>query len=232
MNPYITRRIDAETPYYRITSRSLLTSDSRYHKRVVNGQGAVKSAKGARYNYPGVVTVYLTDDKETAFAEKMFYFHREILKQIDGAHISGIPLPPFSKHYVLWQIEFRQDIDNVVNLCGHSSAVNVLPSMMHNPSNDYYHLKQKRAELESIGYQGLIAPSSRSKHGGKMIVLFEDQSNNIYTIGKNIIEFRLVDQHGGPLANISSQLVDFEAGEVNVYAAGKPTRWQRIEFNH
>ena len=65
--------------YYRITSLAFRTKTSKYHSKVVNGEGAVRSRHGARYNYPGARTVYLADTPGTCFAERMFYFHREVL---------------------------------------------------------------------------------------------------------------------------------------------------------
>ena len=64
--------------YYRITSIAFHTNSRSHHVKVVNGEAAVRSRHGARYNYPGARTVYLADTPETCFAEKMFYFHREV----------------------------------------------------------------------------------------------------------------------------------------------------------
>ena len=62
---------------------------------------------------------------------------------------------------------------------------------MVNPSQDYEHLKERRAFIESNGYKGLRAPSSRSTTGGEMIVLFDDQSKNV-ELKPYAVEFRLV----------------------------------------
>jgi hypothetical protein len=50
---------------------------------------------------------------------------------------------------------------------------------MHNPSQDYKHLSDRRAQILAQGYNGLIAPWARSTRGGKILVLFQDQSTNI-----------------------------------------------------
>ena len=45
VNPAMTIAVRAGIPYYRIIALSFLTSNRAYHKRVVNGQGAVKTFK-------------------------------------------------------------------------------------------------------------------------------------------------------------------------------------------
>src|SRR5215471_11961134 len=88
--------------YYRITSLAFWTSSSRHYPKVVNGEGGVRSRHGARYNYPGVRTVYLADTPLTCFAERMFYFHREVLTGLDSLHLAAIPIvPPFHQKFVL-----------------------------------------------------------------------------------------------------------------------------------
>src|SRR5690348_17264611 len=95
--------VAAGVSYYRITSVGFRTASSKHHARVVNGEGAVRSRHGARYNYPGVRTVYLAEDPRTCLAEKMFYFQREVLTALDGLHLPLSPgIPPFSQTFVLW----------------------------------------------------------------------------------------------------------------------------------
>src|SRR5260370_42252742 len=91
--PGLAITIAAGTPFYRITDVSFRTAKVGLHKNVVNGQGARKSRHGARYNYPGVTTVYLADSVATCFAERMFYFHREVLTALDRFHLTGV-VPP------------------------------------------------------------------------------------------------------------------------------------------
>jgi RES domain-containing protein len=86
VNPGLTVVAPAGRTYYRITSLSFNTTTSTDHPKVVNGQGAVNSRIGARYNHPGVCTVYLAEDLLTCLAEKMFYFHREVIRGIDLSH--------------------------------------------------------------------------------------------------------------------------------------------------
>jgi len=78
VNPGLTTAALAGHTYYRITSLSFNTASPADHPKVVNGQGAVNSLAGARYNHPGACTVYLAEDLLTCLAEKMFYFHREV----------------------------------------------------------------------------------------------------------------------------------------------------------
>jgi hypothetical protein len=52
---------------------------------------------------------------------------------------------------------------------------------MLNPSQDYHHLKKRRAAIQSAGYNGLRAPSTRTPVAGSVTlnVLFNDQSKNV-----------------------------------------------------
>src|SRR5205085_7464978 len=131
--------------------------DPAFHVNVVDGQGGVNSPLGARYNYPGVETVYLTEDLETCFAEKMFYFHRAILTSIDAAHLPRGAIPAFRQRFILWEIVFSQDIGDVFDMSipGALALYNVFPCLTINPSQDYFHLKDRRALIQSTGYQGL-----------------------------------------------------------------------------
>ena len=110
--PGLTTTVPAGWPYYRITSLSFLTARTTHHKKVVNGDGAVRSSHGARYNHPGARAVYLAEDLPTCLAERMFYFHREILTGIDNSHITGL-FPPFQQRFALWEVVFQNAIPNV-----------------------------------------------------------------------------------------------------------------------
>src|SRR5438874_13559423 len=107
--PGLAVTIPAGTPFFRITDVSFRTPRISLHKNVVNGQGARKSRHGARYNHPGVTTVYLAENLKACFAERMFYFHREVLTAMDRFHLTG-ELPPFVQTFVLWEVVFMTDI--------------------------------------------------------------------------------------------------------------------------
>jgi RES domain len=238
VNPGLTVTIDAGTPFFRITSPAFYITNSVDHRKVVNGEGAVKSQIGARYNYPGVRTIYLTEDLESCFAERLFYFHREVLRGLDLLRYPT-PIPPFQRNSVLWEIQFDYDLTDVFDarIPGAPSYFNIFPSLMVNPSQDYEHLKQRRADIQSNGYKGLRAPSSRSRRGGNLIILFDDQSSHIQSIIPHEVEFRLITVQGGPFINHAQDLLDFTVGEVRMPWA-QPTggaayqNWQRVEFNH
>src|SRR5438876_4752211 len=134
--------VPAGVSFYRITPRAYRTTNARRHRKVVNGEGAVRSRYGARYNYPGVRTVYLTEDPLTCFAEKMFYFHREVLTGLDNLHLMPAPLaPPFLQTFVLWDVMLRNPVANVFDLSvANAAAVGVFPALLLNPSQDYRHL--------------------------------------------------------------------------------------------
>src|SRR5438105_10544835 len=106
--------VAAGVSYYRITSLSFRTASSKHHAKVVNGEGAVRSRHGARYNYPGARTVYLAEDVLTCLVEKMFYFHREALTGLDSLHLAPIPvIPPFLQRFMLWDIILKNPVTNV-----------------------------------------------------------------------------------------------------------------------
>ncbi len=98
----------------------------------------------------------------------------------------------------------------------------IFPSLIVNPSQDYNHLKDGRAAIEHNGYSGLRAPSGRVKGAGNIVVLFNDQSGNVQSIT--------------PFTNHAAEVLDFAAGEVKL--AGTPlgiaayANWHRIEFHH
>jgi hypothetical protein len=114
--------------------------------------------------------------------------------------------------------------------------------LMLNPSQDYEHLKSRRATIQSSGYRGLRAPSSRIRGTGSMIVLFDDQSHNIKSITPYDTFFRLITaiKPHTPFINHATEVLDFEAGEVRITPraglASPPISsfhtWQRVEFNH
>jgi hypothetical protein len=235
--PGLAITIAAGTPFFRITDVSFRTGRISLHKNVVNGQGARKSRNGARYNYPGVTTVYLAEDLETCFAERMFYFHREVLTAMDRFHLAGV-LPPFVQTFVLWEVVFKNAIPDVFELTpANAPAMQLFPSLIVNPSQDYNHLKDGRAAIEHNGSRGLRAASSRAKGGGNMLVLFADQSGNVQSITPYTVEFRLVTAGppAVPFTHHGTEVLDFTAGEVKL--AGAPRRiatyanWHRIEFH-
>jgi hypothetical protein len=108
VSPGLGITVAAGVTYYRITSLGFRTASTKHHAKVVNGDGAVRSRHGARYNYPGARSVYLTEDPPTCLAEKMFYFQREVLTALDGLHLPHSPgIPPFSQKFVLWDVVLR-----------------------------------------------------------------------------------------------------------------------------
>lgn len=212
-------------------------SSTRF-KHVVDGRGAVMNNKGARYNYGGAPTVYLTEDLETCFAEKMFYFQRTVVRGIDQVHNTGV-VPPFDQTFALWEVVLKNSIHNVadLNIPLAPSYFGIFPSLPLNPSQDYDHLKQKRADLQTLGYQGILVGSSRATHNGNLVVLFYDQSSNVKQIKFYPIDFRLIDVSGMPFSNHATQVLDFTAGEVRFSGIAPTagtvfTSWQTIRFNH
>jgi hypothetical protein len=109
VNPALAITIPASSPLYRITAISFHTPNPVHHKKVVNGMGARKSHNGARYNFGGVITVYLADTVETCLAEKMFYFHRETVRRLDALHLPLIPSPENSRAPVPRIMSIGQD---------------------------------------------------------------------------------------------------------------------------
>lgn len=239
VNPALAVSVPAGVPLYRITAVSFHTVNPAHHKKVVNGMGARKSHAGARYNYGGALTVYLADSIPTCFAEKMFYFQREVIRRLDALHLPLSPgVPAFSGIFTLWEILLKKSIPNVCRLTPASAgAVGVFPSLMVNPSQDYEHLKERRSFLESSGYQGIRAPSSRSTAGGEIIVLFDDQSKNVDLVPYTV-EFRLVTRPPtAAFSNHLAELLDFTAGEARFSGPGPPgvagfVHWSRVLFNH
>lgn len=239
VNPALAVAVPAGVSLYRITAVSFHTPNAVHHKKVVNGMGARKSHTGARYNYGGVVTVYLADSVETCLAEKLFYFQREIVRRLDALHLPLSPgVPAFMGTFTLWDIRLKKAVPDVCRLTPvSSSAVGVFPSLMVNPSQDYEHLKDRRAFIESNGYKGIRAPSSRSTGGGEMIVLFDDQSKNV-DLTPYTVECRLVTvPPAAPFGNHLTELIDFTVGEVRFVGPGPPgvagyVNWKQVRFNH
>lgn len=236
VNPSLTTIIAAGTQYYRFTSQSFLTTNLADHVNVVDGQGAKQNPDGSRYSPPIVETVYLTEDTQTCVAEKMFYFHKEIVEAIDELHLPKGFLPPFNKTFVMWEVEFQNAISDVADIDLSYSYFGVFPFLVHNPSQDYHHLKDRRVKIQADGYKGLRAPSARSKKGGSMIVLFNGQSKNVNTITPYEMEFRLICAGGSPFIDHTKDMLDFSAaGEVRATGPNIPTgfssSWQRVDFN-
>ncbi|HEY0320413.1 MAG TPA: RES family NAD+ phosphorylase [Pyrinomonadaceae bacterium] len=239
VNSGLTTTVLSGQTYYRITSVAYKTSGPMFYRRIVNGRGAVKSLHGARYNFPGAVTVYLADDLETCLAEKMFYFHREVVKGIDLSHLIGV-LPPFEQSFILWEIELTQEVEDVFDLTipGAHSYFNIFPSLPLNPSQDYEHLKKSRAVIENSDYKGIKVESSRVTTGGNLIVLFEDQSSNVQSITPYEIKYRLITTAGTPFYNHATEILDFTAGDVMITDSSLPSggggfkNWRRVDFNH
>jgi hypothetical protein len=239
--------VAAGVSYYRITSLAFRTASARHHPKVVNGEGAVRSRHGARYNYPGARSVYLAADPATCLAEKMFYFQREVLTALDGLHLPHSPgIPPFAQRFVLWDVVLRSPVPNVFDLSiANSPAAGVFPCLVLNPSQDYHHLKDRRADIQAAGYRGLRAPSARVVGGGNMVVLFDDQSKNLQSITPYEVEFRLITPGPSPRTPFASHvtdLLDYLAGEVRVLAPPAPTvlppalipfaAWTVVPLNH
>lgn len=238
--PGLAVTIPAGVRYYRTTPAAYRRGGVRAHRRIVNGAGAVKSRHGARYNYPGVCTVYLAEDVETCLAERLFYFHRETLEELDRLHLTGFAPPPFQRRVVLWAVEFRRPVPDVFDLgVANAPAAGAFPALMLNPSQDYHHLKDRRAHLQSMGYRGLRAPSSRVRGVGHMAVLFDDQSRNVAVVTPYDLDLRLVTPPPAvPFVSHAADRLDFEAAEVRVTGAALPPEllpyaaWTRVEFNH
>jgi hypothetical protein len=232
---------------YRITSLAFRTASNKHHAKVVNGEGAVRSRHGARYNYPGVRSVYLTEDLPSCIAEKMFYFQREVLTALDGLHLPHAPgIPPFTQKFVLWEVVLRNPVANVFDLSvANAPAAGVFPCLLLNPSQDYYHLKDRRADIQASGYRGLRAPSTRVVGAGNMVVLFDDQSKNLQAITPYEVEFRLIRPGHPPTVTFAGHVtdsLDYLAGEVRVIPPAAPAvlslallpfvAWTVVRFNH
>jgi RES domain-containing protein len=229
VSPGLTVQILPNKSFFRITSQALYTTDPADHVTVVNGQGSVNSWNGGRYNARGVVTVYLTEDIETCFAEKMFYFQRGFLNALDSVHLVNIgAIPPYTQRFVLWEVKFRYSIRDVFDLTiPHAhTQFNVFPSLTLNPHQDYKHLADKRADIQSSGYNGIRVPSSRTTNGGNIIVLFHDQSSNVLQIDPYEVEFQLIvksnSRYSTSFANHGNDILDFTSGNVRILPRPSP----------
>lgn len=241
--PGLTTTVPARVPLFRCTATSYLSADPRACRNVVNGRGGVLSADGARYNHPGVQTVYLAEDVATCLAEQLYYFHRAVLPALDLLHLGG-RFPHLQMQFVLWVVALRRPVSDVFQLSlANAPAAGVIPSLMLNPSQDYQHLKARRAHLQAQGYKGLRAPSSRVRGVGHMVVLFDDLSRNVASITPYLLDIRLLTAGAAPtpFTNHATDLLDFEAGEVRLApttggtlppALAPYAAWTRLEFNH
>jgi hypothetical protein len=124
-------------------------------------------------------------------------------------------------------------------------AAGVFPCLLLNPSQDYLHLKDRRAAIQSAGYNGLRAPSTRVVGTGNLVVLFDDQSKNVRTIAPYEVQFRLIrpgHPPAVPFASHTTDPLDHRAGEVRVLAPPPPATlpaalspfaaWTVVPFNH
>jgi hypothetical protein len=171
--------------------------------------------------------VYLTENPPTCLAEKMFYFQREVLTALDGLHLPHSQgIPPFSQQFVLWCVVLRNPITNVFDLSiANAPAAGASPCLVLNPSQDYHHLNDRRADIQAAGYQGIRAPSTRVVGGGNMVALFDDQSKNLHSITPYEVEFRLITPGPPPrvpFASHATDLLDYLAGEVRIIAPPAP----------
>jgi hypothetical protein len=243
VSPGLGVTIPTGVSFFRITSRVFRTASARHHRKVMNGEGAVRSRHGARYNYPGVRTVYLAEDPLACFAEKMFYFHREVLTGLDSLHLTTAPVvPPFLQTFVLWDVALRNPVANVLDLTvANAPAAGVFPCLLLNPSQDYWHLKERRADIQASGYRGLRAPSTRATPRGNMVVLFDDQSANVASITPYDVEFRLLTPTSTPFTSHATDQLDYLVGEVRVLPPGPAplspmlsgyAAWSTVSFNH
>jgi hypothetical protein len=146
---------------------------------------------------------------------------------------------------VLWDVTFKKPVANVCDLSvTNSPAAGVFPCLLLNPSQDYRHLKDQRADIEATipRYNGLRAPSTRDVGGGNMTVLFDDQSKNVATITPYDVEVRLITPSRVPFFSHTTDQLDYLAGEVRVLrppspatlpaALGKFSSWTPLSFIH
>ena len=155
-----------------------------------------------------------------------------------GRPVAPIPVPAFAQQFVLWEVIFKQDVPDICDLTFPNAPAffQVFPSLMRNPSQDYYHLKQCRADIQSDKYRGIRAPSSRSTQNGNTVVLFGDQSRNVRCITPFVVNFRLMSTANTHFVNHAVDLLDFTAGEVRIVGtpSGATTyaNFVRVPFNH
>jgi hypothetical protein len=229
-----TVQVPAGQAFFRTTSANFLTASASLHANVVNGAGALKV--GGRYNYPGAVSVYLTETIETCLAERAFYFHREYLEQLDRLHIvnRGVALPPpCQKRFILWRVLFSAPIRPVADVRAASAGTwAVYPCLIQNPSQDYWHLKEARTRIQSSGAAGLRAPSSRCTRSGAMVVLFSSQSSNVASIDYLEVDFSLLEpKRAAAFTNPATQELDFQRVRVSVPGTTVVPPWARVLGN-
>jgi len=230
--------VDPGVAYYRFSS-SLSYLGSPPHHDIVNGEGGVQNSDGSRYAYPNVKTVYLADSVDTCLAERLFYFQRQVAAEMDVASMLGKVRAKTEISIYLWRIEFKNKIPNLADFTGtNASSYGVVPALMHNPSQDYKHLQHCRAEVQRNKHDGLRAPSSRSRRGGEMYVLFSDQSSNVAKASYYEFRLRLIDGSGAPYQQFGNQVLDFNRAESKCTTRGKLPRelssyksWSIVEFN-
>jgi hypothetical protein len=171
----------------------------------------------------------------------LLYFHKDTLRLLDLHHIASWPIPPFVKSFILWEIGFQRDISAVFDMTqpGASSSRLVYRAFISSPYHDYWHLCQRRAEIEAAGYEGIRVTSARDSSGGNIIVLFNDQSGNVSTITPYELDFRLLTPLGTPFRDIINHELDFGRADVSMLSssAALPT-WAKslsgktLTFNH
>src|SRR5262249_20639473 len=128
-------------------------------------------------------------------------------------------VPSFLQPFVLWDVVFRNPVANVFDLSvANAVAASVFPGLLLNPSQDYWHLKDRRAAIQTVGYRGLRAPSTRTPAAGNMVVLFDDQSGNVASITPYEVEFRLITPAGTPFTSHATDQLNYLAGEIRVLA--------------
>lgn len=234
--------VRAHTPLYRITSRSHYSANPAHHPSVVDGRNSRRTARGGRYNFPGVTTVYLAEKPETAVAEMLLYFHKDTLRLLDLHQISSLPVPPFAKKVILWEIELQRDIQGLfdMNQPGASSSRFVYRAFISSPYHDYWHLCQRRAEIEAAGYEGIYVTSARDPTGGNIIVLFNDQSGNVSSITPYELELQLLTSVGTLFNDAINHDLDFGRAHVSITSSTAPLpSWATsliggkiLSFNH
>lgn len=138
--------------------------------------------------------------------------------------------PSFTKIRMLWRIVFQQDIVNIADLnMQNAGYFGVFPPMLTNPSQDYLHLKQRRADIQTQGYTGIRSPSSRSVNQGRILALFHNQAANVHAIDPVQVEFQLVQPSGTVFNNHATQELDFEACQVRVTSNPVPGWAQQFQ---
>jgi hypothetical protein len=126
-----------------------------------------------------------------------------------------------------------------------AASAAVFPCLLRNPPEDYYPLKDRRADIQASGSRGLRAPSTRVVGAGSMMVLFDDQSKNLQAITPHEVEFRLSRPGHPPVVAFTSHASDslaYRAGEVRVLAPAGPAAlppalapfaaWTVVRLNH